>query len=169
MASAVLSTLEHVTFRKLQRLAEQRKRFEGQKSSILKVAGEKNAETDKVRALLEGFRSNSISLLDSTTHVNIEYFVDQADHDPSISQALLQQWRQSLEHELDMHSLKYEYATLFGKLVTEWIAAEGTKSSGPSSGDRGADSVSISISYATSLQTLLSNKGQFCAMAARLL
>ncbi|ESZ95613.1 hypothetical protein SBOR_4009 [Sclerotinia borealis F-4128] len=54
---------------------------------------------------------------------NIRKFLDQAQHDPSVSEALLKDWQKKLEKELDIHSLKYEYASLYGRLVNEWLSA----------------------------------------------
>jgi hypothetical protein len=34
---------------------------------------------------------------------------------------LLKDWQAQLEHALEIEGLRYEFATLFGLLVTEWI------------------------------------------------
>jgi hypothetical protein len=131
MATAVLSTLEHVTFRKLQRLAEQRSRFESQKTTIISTAAAKTSQTDKVRALLAGFKEHNVSLASVASDFhNVKHFLDQADYDPSISSDLVEGWADSLVNELDKQSLKYEYATLFGRLVTEWIKTSGAGEKG---------------------------------------
>lgn len=55
---------------------------------------------------------------------NLELFLQQAEYDPSISETLLSGWERSLVVKLKVQSLKYEYASLYGELVTEWLNAE---------------------------------------------
>ncbi|KAF2099589.1 hypothetical protein NA57DRAFT_75089 [Rhizodiscina lignyota] len=122
MASAVLSTLHHVTEKKLEKLVELRKRFDSQRQAILKAAESEPSLEKKVRALLEGCEKHSITVgRTGISEKNVTRFLDQSKHDPSVSEALLKQWQQKLEHDLDIQALKYEYASLFGRLVTEWI------------------------------------------------
>lgn len=52
----------------------------------------------------------------------------QAKFDPSVSTVIQQQWQAKLEKQLDIHSLKYEYADLYGRLVNEWLLAHVDKS-----------------------------------------
>ena len=42
-------------------------------------------------------------------------------HDSSVSPGLLEEWQKTFERALDVQSRKYEYASLLGKLVTEWL------------------------------------------------
>ncbi len=125
MTVEVLSTLNHVTKCKLEKLEGQRGSFEQRKASILEeVAEEPNLEK-KVRILVskleELAKQGSQPLSVRTLLPNIERFLDQSRHDPSVSSSLLKDWQADLEHELDIRSNKYEYASLFGRLVTEWI------------------------------------------------
>lgn len=54
---------------------------------------------------------------------NLERFLEQARYDPSVSPQLLGSWRDFLLGRLDVQSLKYQYASLYGGLVTEWLSA----------------------------------------------
>ncbi|KAJ4295002.1 hypothetical protein N0V90_007010 [Kalmusia sp. IMI 367209] len=122
MASPTLSTLHHVTGRKLSKLADHREKFEADKKDILAKVAAAPDHRQKVEALLDGFEQHGIT----TKHVelsmtNLKRFIHQAKHDPSVSTTLLADWQSKLEHELDVTSVKYEYAALFGKLVIEWI------------------------------------------------
>ena len=55
---------------------------------------------------------------------NLERFLAQAQYDPSVSPKLLHDWEASLMQQLNIQSLKYQYATLYGELVTEWLTSE---------------------------------------------
>ncbi|EOD45036.1 putative reverse transcriptase protein [Neofusicoccum parvum UCRNP2] len=119
---AVTSTLRHVTDRKLTKLAEHQQAFELQKAAMLDACGKESNDAEKVRILMNGFKEHAIKYNQGESMVkNIEMFLDQARHDPSVSASLLGEWRAWLEQNLDMHTDKYDYADLFGRLVTEWI------------------------------------------------
>ncbi|PSN60610.1 hypothetical protein BS50DRAFT_579135 [Corynespora cassiicola Philippines] len=121
-ATPVLSTLQHVTERKLNKLAIHRSKFESEKQAILAKVAEAPDQRQKVQALLEGFDLYDIKPTQSDVSLtNLNRFVHQAKHDPSVSGSLLRDWQKKLEHELDIYTLKYDYAALFGQLVTEWI------------------------------------------------
>ena len=140
MASPSLSTLHHVTERKLNKLAISRQKFEADKKSILKNVASTSDPIKKVEALLEGFERYGIKPKQPDLSLsNLERFIHQAKHDPSVSPSLLQDWQAKLEHELDVASVKYEYAALFGVLVIEWIKhpnpAASTSGTSPSTND----------------------------------
>ncbi|KAF1958099.1 hypothetical protein CC80DRAFT_547147 [Byssothecium circinans] len=118
MAAPVLSTLHHVTERKLDKLARHQAKFEADKKAIL--------------ASLYGITPKSSDIFIE----NLERFVHQAKHDPSVSDTLLRDWQSKLEQELDISSSKYEYAALFGKLVIEWIKHPNPAVSTPTGSDR---------------------------------
>jgi hypothetical protein len=122
MASSSLSTLQHVTMRKLKKLDDHREKFEADKKSILAKVSAAPDHRDKVEALLEGFEQYGILPKQADLSIaNLKQFLHQAKHDSSVSKTMLQDWQIKLEQELEVTGTKYEYATLFGKLVTEWI------------------------------------------------
>jgi hypothetical protein len=122
MATAGLSTLHHVTDRKLKKLAGHREKFEADKKAILTSVAVAPTTQDKLQALLDGFKKYDVTVKDSELPLpNLRRFARQAKHDPSVSKSLLQDWQAQLEHEMDVGSRKYEYAALFGNLVIEWI------------------------------------------------
>jgi hypothetical protein len=121
-SSSSLSTLQHVTARKLKKLDDHRKKFEANKRAILSKMSAATNDRGKVEALLDGFEQYGISPKQADLSiVNLKQFIHQAEHDSSVSVTLLQHWKTTLEQELDVTGAKYEYAALFGKLVTEWI------------------------------------------------
>jgi hypothetical protein len=122
MASPSLSTLQHVTERKLKKLDNQREKFEADRKSIIDKVSTAPDHRGRVEVLLDGFERYGITPKQADLSIaNLKHFIHQAKHDPSVSATLLQDWQSKLEHELDVMGAKYEYAALFGKLVTEWI------------------------------------------------
>jgi hypothetical protein len=122
MATSTISTLRHVTERKLGKLAGHRQEFEANKKSILAKVAAAPDHRSKVEALLDGFEQHGITAKHPELSIaNLKRFIHQAKHDPSVSATLLADWQSKLEHELDVTSVKYEYAALFGELVIEWI------------------------------------------------
>lgn len=123
MASASsLSTLQHITARKLAKLSTHHANFEASKRAILASVAEAEATPGKLHALLDGFGRHDIAVCQKDFSVrNIRRFAEQAKYDPSISESLLRDWQARLEKDLDITGMKLEYAELFGKLVTEWV------------------------------------------------
>lgn len=122
IATPALSTLHHVTDRKLSKLADHHDKFEADKKEILAKFVSASDDQSKVEALLDGFEQYGITAKHPELSIsNLKRFVHQAKHDPSVSASLLTDWQSKLKHELDVTSVKYEYAALFGKLVIEWI------------------------------------------------
>jgi hypothetical protein len=149
MASPSLSTLHHVTERKLKNLATHREKFEADKKAILaKVAAAPDSRA-KVQALLDGFEVHGITSHQPDLSIrNLELFIHQAKHDPSVSDGLLRDWQSKLERELEIGTVKYEYAALFGRLVTEWIKHPNPSTSAATPAASGSDSDSeISKSF----------------------
>lgn len=141
MATPALSTLHHVTQRKLNKLADHRQKFEADKEAIRAKVTAAPDHRRKVEALLEGFELYGITARQPDLSIaNLKRFIHQAKSDPSVSATLLQDWQSKLEHELDVASVKYEYAALFGKLVTEWIKHPNPAASTMGASPAGSDS-----------------------------
>lgn len=75
------------------------------------------------------YKVNSLTRLGTNTSFldNIAKFVEQARRDPSISSHLLKEWEEKLVNLLDVRSLKYEYASLYGRMVNEWLSGSEDK------------------------------------------
>lgn len=149
MASSVFSsTLQDITTTKLSELSRRRTIFEDQKASLLTVAQLQTNQKQRLAILVDGLkqcfavktakrkrgdgsggpgRIITGSTDDPRLEVmlkNFERFLEQARYDPSVSPKLLSDWEQSLLKHLDVQSLKYQYAALYGQLVTEWLSTE---------------------------------------------
>lgn len=141
MTTPVFSTLHHVTERKLNKLAAHRDKFEADKKTILTQVSAASDRQAKVQALLDGFQLYGITASNADVSIrNLERFIHQAKHDPSVSASLLRDWQSKLEHELDVISVKYEYAALFGRLVTEWIESSNPQAAVSGANNPGSDS-----------------------------
>jgi len=117
MASGVL---QYVTERKLGRLEKQQRKYEQHKSDLLSAKTSDNLEYSRI--LLKGIKKWGLDKTAGISAHNLDLFLKQKHHDASVPAKSLLQWQQNLEAALDVQSSRYEYASLFGKLVTEWIA-----------------------------------------------
>ncbi|OAL50609.1 hypothetical protein IQ07DRAFT_566679 [Pyrenochaeta sp. DS3sAY3a] len=146
-AGSVFSeTLQTITTTKLEELAKQRISFE-EKYAALRAAAQ--AETNlfkRVALLLDGIKG-CLGVKTSTKKgkdgqsgrviiggtgnprlerdlSNLERFFEQARFDPSVSSKVLENWEKTLVDYLSVQSTKFQYADLYGKLVTEWLSSE---------------------------------------------
>lgn len=123
-------TLRSITDIKLKELSEQRANFEENKSYLLFAADAESSPPKKLKTLLDGCKALSVQqkgIKLNTLHDDLAQFVEQANYDPSISETLLKGEAQ-LRRELDVRSLRYEYASIYSQLVTEWLADSGPTS-----------------------------------------
>jgi hypothetical protein len=144
-------TLQSIINAKLDELEKKRSGFESSKEALLDDADQQVEEHDKLRTLLNGIKSCfkvrsgsngriiAGSMKDSQLELklnNLERFLEQTRYDPSVSLSLLHDWEDVLTQQLDVQSSRYEYASLYGQLVTEWLSNEkGMKPDRASGGD----------------------------------
>lgn len=145
--SVLSETLQSITSAKLEELSKKRAIFEAQKARCLDAGSLETDKLKKLRLLVDGVKTCfgvktatrrgkdghvdtgriiSGSIKDPRLEVelkNLERFLEQARYDPSVSARLMQNWKDSLIQQLDVQSLKYQYASLYGQLVTEWLSA----------------------------------------------
>jgi hypothetical protein len=120
-SSDVLSQVLHsITSTKLEEVSKQQSAFEASKANLLAGLEKESDQVERIRTLLDAKEGTS-----SPSTSNIRRFLQQARHDPSVSARIKNQWETDLRHGLDVRSVRYEYASLFGKLVTEWLATSG--------------------------------------------
>lgn len=154
MSSSVFSeTLQEITTTKLSELSRRRTIFEDQKTSVLTAVDAQTNQQQRLAILIDGVkqcfavkstkrkrgdrRGGAGRIISGSTNdpnlevllKNFERFLEQARYDPSISVKMLGDWESSLKKKLDIQSLRYQYADLYGKLVTEWLSAEQTLTS----------------------------------------
>lgn len=137
-------TLQTITTTKLNELSKKRATFDDQKTSLLQAAKLETDQKKRLRILIDGVKDAfAIKTVASTGRrggtgrvmrgndprlevmlKNVERFLEQARYDPSISSKLLNDWECTLTEQLNVQGLKYQYATLYGELVTEWLSSE---------------------------------------------
>ena len=152
-AGSVFSeTLQAITTTKLEELTQQSAAFGDEHSALLAAA---KAERDPLKRLVLLSASTKSCLGVKTTKSkdgqparvvaggtgnarletdlkNLDRFLEQAKFDPSVSVKVLQDWETLLLEYLSVQATKYEFADLYGKLVTEWLSSE---QSTPTDGD----------------------------------
>jgi hypothetical protein len=121
-STALSQSMRLITTTKLASLSKQRKDFETKKKQLRQKVANTTDPAAKVSLLLDECPLPDIEAVSAGfSKENIERFLAQCRYDPSISQSLIRGWQTKLEDALDVQSAKFEYATLFGQLVTEWI------------------------------------------------
>lgn len=143
-------TLESIIAAKLEELVHKRHAFEQSKSNILEAAQSRSDSREQLKLLLEGVKTcfrisktASGDLVSSSTHnpqlflllKNLERFCEQPRFDPSVSERMLSYWKASLLQQLDVQSSRYEYASLYARLVTDWLSSEKDMKSASASSD----------------------------------
>lgn len=135
-------TLQDITATKLQELSKKRAAFEELKAAAIARSDAQNDPIHMLRALSEGteacfgirrmpggdsvYRGGQHPKLEADLG-NLNRFIDQARFDPSISTQIVQRWRENLINHLEMKSLKYQYADLYGQLTVEWLSSSRSK------------------------------------------
>ncbi|KAJ4129288.1 hypothetical protein NW768_007824 [Fusarium equiseti] len=140
--SVFSETLQEITNTKLQELSKRRSRFEEAKASILSSIDDDTDAVKRLVTLSDGVKKSFGIKLDKNDKVivgrtkfkqleinlkNLDRFIGQAKTDPSVSPKMLSDWEKLLLRQLDMQALQYQYAWLYGELVTEWLSSDKEK------------------------------------------
>lgn len=145
-------TLQTITNTKLNELSKQHSSFKKHHDNLLSTA---SVESDPLRRLNtvvdgtklclgvkttvrkdEGARPGRVIIGGTQNEqleldlVNVDRFLDQARFDPSVSSDVLRDWEEKFVRYVSIQASKYEYAELYGKLVTEWLSSEKTATAG---------------------------------------
>jgi len=130
-------TLQDITNTKLDEVALKREGFEKKSKDVIVNASSQEDPIQRVCTLVEGVKTcfnvstyrGRVSI-GSTNNRRLEYdlrhldrFLAQARYDPSVSSKILGQWEQSMFRHIEVQSLKYLYASLYGKLTSEWLSS----------------------------------------------
>ncbi|MCJ1338297.1 hypothetical protein MMC09_003583 [Bachmanniomyces sp. S44760] len=130
-------TLQDITNTKLDEVALKRESFEKKSQDVVVNLSSQEDPIQRVRSLVEGVKScfnvstyRGRVLMGGTNNRRLEYdlrhldrFLAQARYDPSVSSKILEQWEQSMLRHIEVQSLKYSYANLYGKLTSEWLSS----------------------------------------------
>ncbi|KAK0728391.1 hypothetical protein B0T26DRAFT_748621 [Lasiosphaeria miniovina] len=123
-------TLSTITSIKLDQLRKQKEAYETKKHTLLRDVALETDSQKLAKSLLEGTaKLPSMAANPGLSAANLKRFVEQAAYDPSVSEVFLHDYEAALRNELQVQSNKFDFATLYGRLINEWIA------SGKGSGD----------------------------------
>jgi hypothetical protein len=137
--SVFSETLQEITNTKLDELAKRRNSFEESKASVLATLQNESNAITRLHTLSAGTKRCFGIKVDRSGKVvgqhtafprvetqlkNLDRFLSQAKYDPSLSAKMLAAWEQTLVDHLDTQSLKLQYASLYGQLVTEWLSGD---------------------------------------------
>ncbi|KAG8525651.1 uncharacterized protein KY384_000411 [Bacidia gigantensis] len=120
-ASATAQSMHSITTTKLAALSAKQQSYEAQKANILKSLTTTDNIRTKVKLLLDAIELHEINPPSDVSTKNIRRFLAQSHSDSAISPSTLRDWQDSLEKSLEIPSQKYEHASLFGRLVMEWL------------------------------------------------
>lgn len=143
--SVFSETLQAITTTKLEELDKQRLAFETQHAALIEAADKEPDALERLFLLVEGAKAclgvmtvpskrnkggRGRVLVGATSNPrvktdlkNLDRFLEQARYDPSVSPRVLEDWEKSIRRHLSVQSTKYQYADLYGKLVTEWLSS----------------------------------------------
>ncbi|KAL9006278.1 MAG: hypothetical protein Q9188_000935 [Gyalolechia gomerana] len=147
-SSAALSeSMQRITASKLDVLKRQRSAYEEKKRTVLDAVQREADLSTQVISLLDALVVHDVpAVVPNLSPENIRRFLNQRRNDPSVSTSMLEEWKVGLLRCFDIQSHKYEYASLFGQLVTEWLEQPSNapalhrKSSSDSTSDHSQDS-----------------------------
>ncbi|KAJ9144062.1 reverse transcriptase protein [Pleurostoma richardsiae] len=138
--SVFSDTLRDITTTKLDELSRRRADFEQRKAALVLSAKQDDDLVTRLGALSAGLKQIFSLKTDKRGRVESRYpkharverelrtldrFLAQARYDPSVSAKTLGAWEESLLKYLDTQSMKFQFATLYGQLVTEWLSSSG--------------------------------------------
>ena len=106
---------------KLDALSKQQQSYETIKQRVLATVARQSTQADRVQVLMDAFEAHDIDSPANISKANVRQFLEQSRHDSSVPLTMLQGWQTAFEQALDIPSRKYEHASLFGRLVVEWL------------------------------------------------
>lgn len=136
-AGILSQTLQSITNTKISELRQQRETFAALKGELLALVDKVAEPEARVRLLLteiagctpgngkklENFEDSDLyGNIGNLSLKNIRRFLDQSRYDASVPASLLNEWEQELRLLLDQRTRKLDYADLYARLLTEWLA-----------------------------------------------
>ena len=157
-AGILSQTLQSITNTKISELRQQRDTFAALKTRLLASVDNVAEPEVRIRLLLaeiagcapesgkklEDFEDRDLNGDTGELSLkNIRRFLDQSRYDASVPESLLKEWEQELRLLLDQRSHRLDYADLYARLLTEWLADTSAATTPPpeaSIGDKGQSS-----------------------------
>jgi hypothetical protein len=121
-------TLQSITSTKMREQERRRKTFESSKSKVLQSIAHVPDDRARLELLLSGYRDLSFSNK-GVSYVNHDRedvvqntvrYLEQTHHDPSVPTGIIQSFEQNIEKKLHQESQRFEFASLYYRLLSEW-------------------------------------------------
>lgn len=140
--SVFSETLQAITTAKLSELSNKRTTFDARHEVVINGLQTQSDPLTRVTTLLDGVKhcfnidtnSNGLTHSIGTPEdqladdlCRLDRFLEQARVDPSLTGSILSKWEEKLNRHLDVQSQRYQYATLYGQLVSEWLSLDDKK------------------------------------------
>ncbi|KAI3331583.1 hypothetical protein HD806DRAFT_164554 [Xylariaceae sp. AK1471] len=137
--SVFSETLQGITNAKLEELSKRRSEFETTKANIISRLENEKDPLIRLGILSQGVKDSYAMKTTKAGDIlpgqsrhpdlelelkNLDRFMAQSKYDPSVTPQLMRTWEESLLRHLNMQSSKFEYASLYAQLVTEWLSTE---------------------------------------------
>lgn len=127
-SSEILSqTLLSITNTKLAQLDKQKNAFHSRKRLLIDSADAHTDSNKRARELVDGFKDlpsmTSSDMSPTMSLENLKRFIQQAEHDPAVTNAFIQEYESLVRNELQIQSNRYAFASLYGSLVNEGVSA----------------------------------------------
>ncbi|KAF2184668.1 hypothetical protein K469DRAFT_708860 [Zopfia rhizophila CBS 207.26] len=129
--SFLSQTLQSITTTKMREQDKRRRAFKEHKAEVLEAAQASPDQRARLEVLLSGFKHLSSSnkgvwYVDSERKNavrNVSRYLEQSQHDPSVSLTVLRGFEDNFRQKLDQESQRYDFADLYYRLLAEWTDA----------------------------------------------
>jgi len=123
---AFSETLQFITNVKLQELEKRRSNFAGHATDVLQAAEDEEDAIEKLSILVEGMEDWPGKWSSNFSRTDITRWLSQAQSDPGFPPSIVHNWVQQAQAEFEHERTRYEYAHLFGNLLTDWLKSSPT-------------------------------------------
>ena len=123
-SEAFSETLQFITNAKLRELEKRNEQFNDHSARVFSEAKEKEDNpVDKLAVLAEGMKEWPRGWSKNWSQADVERWIEQARHDPNVSDSVVQSWTSKAEAEFTHEKTRFKYAQLFGNLLKDWLKA----------------------------------------------
>ena len=133
-------TLQFITNVKLEELEKRSQKYAAHFASVF---GDANAHGDedlvsRLTVLIKGMETWPGTWSSDLNAENVKRWLEQAQKDPGFPRSILLEWIRQAEAQMTHEQTRYDFAKLFGNLLTDWLSSK-SPAKAPSEGDDNAD------------------------------
>ena len=129
--SALSETLQSITVTKIRELEKQKESYNAKKVKAVDAVRTSEDVRKRLANIWRVLRDNKelVDYHSDSELFNIKFWMKQAIHDPSVTEAKLLECEQELISRLEQNSRKLDLAHLYSRLLTDWIKSSPTAES----------------------------------------